>query len=518
MSMLRSFATVGSFTLMSRVLGFIRDVLMASFLGAGLAADCFFVAFKLPNFFRRLFAEGAFSSAFVPLFSRILGRTPTPDSTEAARTFAQEALSGLMLVLVLFTALMQIIMPWAMVVLAPGFLEQPEKFALAVDLTRITFPYLLLISIVSLFSGVLNALGRFFEAAAAPILLNIMLIGSLLLFHETDLVAARSLAVAVSLAGLVQMVFLIWGAHRAGFALSLPRPRLTPSVKRLLTVMLPVALGAGMTQINLVVDVILASLLPQGSLSYLFYADRLNQLPLGVIGIAVGTVLLPQLSRTLAGDATTDANNQHNRAIEFALVLTLPAAFALALIPDPLIRALFVHGAFDVEAGKATAHALTAFALGLPAFVLIKVLVPGFYAREDMTTPVRFALAALVTNLVLNLILMGPMLHVGLALSTSIAAWLNAGLLFGALVRRGHFQVDARLRSRGIRCVVASALTGLGVFVLSRLLALPSDAGTMLEVGLVALLVGTGLLGYGMLAHLTGIFRVADLKRMLRRG
>ncbi len=518
MSMLRSFATVGSFTLISRILGFVRDVLMASFLGAGLVADCFFVAFKLPNFFRRLFAEGAFSSAFVPLFSRILGRDVTPASKAEARGFAQEALSALMLVLILFTAFMQIVMPWAMVVLAPGFVDEPEKFALAVDLTRITFPYLLLISVVSLFSGVLNALGRFFEAAAAPILLNIMLIGSLLLFHETELVTARSLAIAVSLAGVVQMIFLAWGAHRAGFALSLPRPRLTPSVKRLLTVMLPVALGAGVTQVNLVVDVILASLLPQGSLSYLFYADRLNQLPLGVIGIAVATVLLPHLSRSLSGGAPEEANIQQNRAIEFALVLTVPAAFALALIPEPLIRALFVHGAFDAEAGRATAHALTAFALGLPAFVLIKVLVPGFYAREDMKTPVRFAIMSLITNLVFNLILMWPFLHVGLALSTSIAAWLNAGLLFGSLIRRGHLRVDSRLRSRGIRCLLVSAGMGFTILVLSRLFALPDDAGTALEIGLVALLVGSGLLIYGILAHLTGIFRVADLRQVLRRG
>lgn len=516
--MLRSFATVGSFTLISRILGFTRDVLMASFLGAGLAADCFFIAFKLPNFFRRLFAEGAFASAFVPLFSKRLGRNPTEKSRHDARSFAEEALAALLLVLVIFTALMQMLMPWAMVILAPGFIDQPDKFSLAVDLTRITFPYLLLISLVSLFSGILNALGRFFEAAAAPVILNLTLIGSLLLFHDTQILTARSLAVAVSLAGLLQMLFLLWGAKRAGFSLSLPRPRLTPSVKRLLMVMLPVALGAGMTQVNLVVDVILASFLPEGSLSFLFYADRLNQLPLGVIGIAVGTVLLPQLSRTLAGGAQAEANAQQNRAIEFALFLTLPAAFALALIPESLIRALFVHGAFDSADGRATAYALTAFALGLPAFVLIKVLVPGFYAREDMKTPVYFALAALATNLTFNLILMGPLKHVGLALSTSIAAWLNAGLLFGTLVQRGYFQPDARLRARILRSLLASGLMGALIFGLAYAVSLPPDAGTVMEIGLVVLLVGAGMLAYGGLAHFLGAFKVAEIRQALRRG
>ncbi|GEQ97446.1 putative lipid II flippase MurJ [Iodidimonas gelatinilytica] len=509
---MRAFSTVGSFTLMSRILGFMRDVLMAQFLGAGLAADCFFVAFKLPNFFRRLFAEGAFSSAFVPLFSRILGRDPTPTSRHNARIFAQEALAVLLPILLVFTGLMQAVMPWAMLVLAPGFADQPEKFALAVDLTRLTFPYLLLISLVSLFSGILNGLGRFSEAAAAPILLNLVLISSLLLFHDTAIMTAKALAIAVSLAGVVQLLLLLYGAHRMGFSLSLPRPKLTPAVKRLLTVMLPVALGAGMTQINLMIDVILASMLPEGSLSFLFYADRLNQLPLGVIGIAVGTVLLPHLSRTLAGGSAVEAIHHHNRAIEFALILTLPAAFALATVPQPLISALFQHGAFTADDSQATAWALAAFAAGLPAFVLIKVLVPGFYAREDMKTPVKIALLALVTNLVLNLLLMGPLRHVGLALATSIAAWLNAALLYVNLHRRSQFALDARLKSRLLRVIASCGLMAAVLFGLDHFFGAGRGASKAMQVGQAALLVVSGLGVYGVASLISGAFRLSEIK------
>lgn len=518
MSLLRSVSTVGGFTLASRVLGFLRDVLMAQFLGAGLASDCFFVAFKLPNFFRRLFAEGAFAAAFVPLFSKALGRRPGDDSRRQARAFAEDALAVLVVVLLLFTAAMQAAMPLAMTVLAPGFIDEPEKYDLAVDLTRATFPYLLLISLVSLLSGMLNALGRFAAAAAAPILLNLVLITSLLIFNETQLIAARALAYAVSLAGIVQFVWLLLNVAYEGFAPRLPRPRLTPGVKCLLTIMAPVAVGAGVTQINLVLDIILASLLAEGSLSFLFYADRLNQLPLGVIGIAVGTVLLPQLSRTLAGGDVRAASAQQCRALEFSLYLTLPAACALAAVPDHLIRALFEHGEFTAADRAATADALRAYALGLPAFVLIKVLTPAFYAREDTRTPVKFAVAALVTNAVLNVALMIPFAHVGLALATAIAAWLNAALLFAALIRRGHLSVDLRLKARSPRMLASAAVMGLAVYALGQGMAPLMPAGIAGEIALVAVLVSAGVALYAGLSELSGALRLSELKALFRRA
>ncbi len=515
--MLRAFATVGSLTLLSRLLGFVRDVLIARYLGAGLAADCFFVAFKLPNFFRRLFAEGAFSAAFVPLFARALGREATAAGRLRARAFAEDALASLLFVLLLFTALAETAMPWIMVVLAPGFLDEPEKFALAVDLTRLTFPYLLLISLVALFSGILNALGRFAAAAAAPILLNLVLIAALLGFHDSATLTAHALAIGVSIAGIVQFLWLVHAARRAGFALRLPRPRLTPGVRRLLRVMLPVAIGAGVMQVNLVFDVVLASFLPQGSLSYLFYADRLNQLPLGVIGIAVGTVLLPRLSRALAGGRGDEAQHNHNRAIEFALLLTLPAATALAIIPAPLIRALFEHGAFSADATRLTAHALTAFALGLPAFVLVKVLVPGFFAREDTRTPVAFGLIAMAANVVLSLALIWSLAHVGLALATTLAAWLNVALLGTRLVRRQALVLDRRLGSRLVRMLAASAGMGGLLWVVNGALMPAGTLTSATAIAVAAALVALGLASYAALALLFGAVRPEDLRDALAR-
>ena len=518
MSLIRAISTVGSMTLASRVLGFLRDILIARYLGAAMAADCFFVAFKLPNFFRRLTAEGAFSAAFVPLFAKALGDRETAGSRVHAKAFAEDALAVLLAVLLAFTAILQIAMPWAMLALAPGFADEPEKFALAVELTRLTFPYLALISLVALLTGVLNALGRFAAGAAAPIGLNIVLIASLLMVNDTDILTARALAVAVSLAGIAQFVWLLIAAARAGYPLRLRVPRITPGIRRLVRIMLPVALGAGVTQINLVVDVILASLLPEGSLSFLFYADRLNQLPLGVIGIAVGTVLLPRLSRSLSGDRAGDAMAEHNRALEFALLLTLPAAAALAIIPTPLIRALFEQGAFMADDTLATARALTAFAVGLPAFVLVKVLIPGFYAREDTRTPMRIAIVVFSLNIALSIALMFPLRHVGLALSTSLAAWVHAALLMVILHRRGHFSVDDRLKRRLAR--IAASVAGLAAALLALDAGLTplADTGKSGQIAAVALLVGGGLAVYAGLALLSGAARTSDLRRALRRA
>lgn len=507
MSLARAFATVGSFTLMSRLLGFVRDVLMARYLGAGLAADVFFVAFKLPNFFRRLFAEGAFSAAFVPMFSRALGQRAGADARLVAKAFAEDALSVLLLALLVLTALMEALMPLAMIALAPGFAENPEKFDAAVALTRLSFPYLMLISLASLFAGILNACGRYAAAAGAPILLNLCLIAAMLLFRHSPLETARALAIAVSIAGVAQLLLLMFAAGRAGFRLGLPRPRLTPAVRRLLSVMMPVAVGAGMAQINLMIDIVLASLLPEGSLSWLFYADRLSQLPLGVIGIAIGTVLLPGLSRRLATGERSAANADHNRAIEYALLLTLPAAAGLIAIGHPIVTALFGHGAFDAEDSTRTAAALMAFAAGLPAFVLVKTLIPGFYAREDMKRPVHYALAALIVNLVLNLLLMGPLGHVGLALATTIAACANAALLWRNLVRHHGFRADDRLRHAARAILGASLLLGIGLHYGDRFLeGLPA-------VLRIALLIPAGLLSYALLASLMGGLRISELRR-----
>ncbi len=513
MALVRYAATVGGLTMISRVLGFARDILIAATLGAGLVADAFFVAFKLPNFFRRLFAEGAFNAAFVPIFSELLER----EGREQARAFAEQALSVLLLTLMLFVSLLQAAMPWAMLGFAPGFAADPAKFDLAVHFTRLTFPYLLFISLVSLMGGVLNSLHRFAAVAATPILLNLSLIGALLVLSNYTESSGHALAWGVSLAGILQFLWLVAACRRAGVGLRLPRPRLTPRLRELLRRMLPAVLGAGVVQVNLVVDVILASFLPQGSVSYLFYADRLNQLPIGVVGVAVGTALLPHLSRELAAGRESAAEQSQNRAAEIALLLTLPAAVALIAIAGPLIAVLFERGAFGPAETRATALALIAYAVGLPAYVLVKVLTPGFFARKDTVTPMRIAVLAMIVNLVLNLVLMGPLKHAGLALATALSAWLNIALLAYFLRARGHLHFDARLRRRLPRMVLASALMGLALWLAAWALAAPLAGGLGLKAAALSLLVMGGLALYALLAQGLGAARLGELKAMLAR-
>ncbi len=514
MSLFRSVTTIGGWTLLSRATGFARDMLIASFLGASPSADAFFVAFKLPNFFRRLFAEGAFNSAFVPLFARTLAG----EGRDSARSFAEEAQAMLLATLIPLTLLAELAMPLLMLVFAPGFAADPAKFALAVELTRVTFPYLACMSLLALLAGVLNSLERFAAAAAAPILLNLSLIAALFALTPILPTAAHALAVGVMVAGILQVAWLRLECRRAGVALALRVPRLSPPIRRLLRLMLPGTIGAGVVQINLVVDTVLASLLPSGAVSFLYYADRVNQLPLGVVGTAIGVALLPSLSRQLrAGDAAAAAEGQ-NRALEVTLLLALPAAAALVAVPGPIVSVLFRHGAFTATDATATAAALAAFALGLPAYVLIKALAPGFFAREDTATPVKVAAAAMLLNIGFALALMPLLAHVGIALATALSAWINALLLGFLLRRRGFLAPDARLRRRLPRIIASSAALG-------GLLWLAADAGAEFfrgplatRAGALALLVVGGIAAFLALAQALGATDLRELKRLLRRS
>jgi len=512
MTLLRSIATVGSMTMVSRVFGFIRDILIAAVLGAGTTADVFFVAFKFPNLFRRLFAEGAFNMAFVPIFAGIL----EGEGEQKARQFADQALAVLLWALVVLVILFELAMPWAMAVFAPGFLATPEKFALAVELTRITFPYILFISLVSLMAGVLNSFGKFAAAAATPILLNICLIGAVLIFAPQAQTPGHALAWGVFVAGIVQFCWLVVHCRRVGFRPRLRLPVFSENVRLLVRRALPVALGAGIYQINLLIDTIIASFLPAGSISYLFFADRVNQLPLGVVGVAVGTALLPLLSRQIrAGDEVAAAHSQ-NRAVEFSWLLTLPAACALFVIAEPLIQVLFTRGEFGGAQSQATAAALAIYALGLPAYVLVKALAPGFFARGDTASPVKIAVCAMVVNLVLNLILMGPFLHVGIAMATAASSWLNAALMAYVLHRRGHFRADSRLKSRLWRTVLASVGMAVALYFVMTALA-PRFAGAELERGgALFVLIASGLACFAILAQISGAARFADIKSLRR--
>lgn len=520
MNLYRAFATVGGLTMASRVLGFVRDILMAAALGTGPVADAFFVAFRFPNLFRRLFGEGAFNAAFVPLFAKRL----EGDGEAVAARFASQAMAGLALVLVVLSAAFMVAMPWAMVVLAPGFVSEPAKYDLAVDLTQIAFPYLFCMSIVALLSGVLNSLHRYWAAAAAPILLNVVLITALLIAIATGEAsrpgAGYILAVGVAVAGFAQLAMLWFAVRHAGFAIPLVRPRWTPEMKRLVELGIPGLVSGGITQINIVVGTVIASL-QAGAVSYLYYADRLYQLPLGIVGIAIGVVLLPELARHLRAGRIDEALTTQNRSLEFALVLTIPAAIALAVAAEPIISVLFQRGAFDEGDAVNTAWALRAFALGLPAFVLIKVFQPAFFAREDTRTPMVLALVNLVTNVVLSLVLFftfqaaGLMPHVGIALATSVAGWLNALLLWGVLKNAGDFLWDGRL-TRNLAIVTAASLA-MGVALW---LALPPLAPYMAPTAplhervasLLALVVGGGAVFFTIVTA-TGVLRLSMLRR-----
>ncbi|WP_157217719.1 murein biosynthesis integral membrane protein MurJ [Flavisphingomonas formosensis] len=524
MSLVRNTFTIGGLTLVSRVLGFVRDMLMARFVGAGFASDAFLIAWRLPNLFRALFAEGAFSAAFVPMFNRTVAEGDAERPGEGLPNglrFAENVLSVLFPILVGFTALMMMAagpIVWAM---TGGFPDGgPEKFALAVEYTQITFPYLMLISLVSLLGGILNSVNRFWVNAAAPVLLNVCLIVGLLFFRgHSDTDTARTQAIAVTISGAMQLLWLIWACRQAGIVLRLRLPRLNPEVRQLLKLIWPAALGAGAVQFNQLISTTLAArFLPQGSVSALYYADRLSQLPLGLIGIGVGTAMLPTLSRQLAGGDAKAALNTQNRAIELVLLLTLPAAAALVVSATPMIRALLQHGVFTAANTIASAQALAAYSLGLPAYVLIKVLTPGFYARADTKTPVRIALVAMLVNLVGNLILIWPLAHVGLALSISISAWVNAGLLYWTLHRRDHFRSDARLRSRTARLALATIAMAAVLLLLNPWID-PYMHGAFLRrvIGL-GVLVGIGGTVYFVMAFVTRAFSIAELKSQLRRG
>jgi len=511
--MLRNILSVGGLTLASRVLGFARDVLTAALLGAGPVADAFFVAFRLPNHFRALLAEGAFNAAFVPVFSRVMVQGGRP----RALVFAEQVLGLMVVSQLVLLVIFELIMPGFMHLFAPGFADQPEKFALAVLFTRITFPYLLFIAIVSLTGALLNALGKFAAAAAAPILMNCVLILAQLVLTAFLPTTGHALAWGVLGAGLAQFLYLQWSCHRAGVRLRLALPRLTGDVVAFLRVLGPAAFGAGVVQINLFVDTLIASFLPTGAISYLYYADRLNQLPLGVIGIAIGTVLLPEMSRQLRRGDTAGAANSQNRAFELSLLFTLPAAAAFLAAAEPIVSVLFQRQSFGPADAAATAATLTAYALGLPAFVLIRSVLPGFYAREDTATPVRIAVVAVTVNIALKLALMGTMQQVGLALATSLSSWVNFVLLALALRRRGFLTLDRRLKRSllplvGATVGMAGALR-LGMLGLEPWFQLPGLGRIVALAALIAL----GLAVFALLAWLCGAVDRDGLRRVLRR-
>ena len=499
--------------MISRVLGFIRDILMAAVLGAGAITDCFVVAFKLPNFFRRLFAEGAFSASYVPIFSATLEK----DGREEALVFAEEAFACLLITLLLFVALFEIFTPALIHTIANGFTDDEAKFSIAVILTRYIFPFILFVSLGSLLAGILNSLGKFAETAAVPIILNICMISSLVFTANIMETPAHSLAIAVSIAGFLQLIFLYRACYKAGYRLKLRLPKLTPKVKKLLIVMSPAALGAGVIQLNLLLDMIIASHLPDASMSYLYYADRLNQLPVGVIGVALGTVLLPLLSRNIAaGDEMQVLRNQ-NQAIEMGLFFTVPAAVAFIVVPADLIHVLLERSNFTAEATTQTSSTLMAYAAGLPAYVLAKVFIPGYFARNDTKTPLKFAIVALFINVSLNLILMQYFAHVGLAMATAISAWINVVLLAGGLILRGHYKIENMLLIRLLKYLLCSIIMGGAVWFVQQQVKDLINGNISEQILGLFILVVSGFSAYLIATFLTKTVKKEELKALFSK-
>lgn len=520
MNLYKATGTIGSLTMVSRVAGFARDMLLARILGPGMAADSFFVAFQLPNIFRRLFAEGAFSAAFVPLFSRKLDKD---GDFGPAEKFSSEVASVFVPVLIGFTALFEIFMPGIIWLMASGFQEVPGKFELTVALARITFPYLFLISMVALLTAILNSMSRFAAGASFPILLNIVLIGALLLGDRLrgdsgdDILIAYVLAGGVAIGGVVQLIWLWFWTKRSGFKLRLHRPQFTEDVKELGVIILPATFGAGVYQISQLVQLFFATQLPGGAVSHLNFADRLNQLPLGVIGIALGTAILPALSRHIGAGDKAQADRVQSNAIELAMLLTLPAAAALFVCAPAFVDAFFLGGAFDAEDSRITSAVLMALVAGLPAYVLIKVLTPAFFSRKDTKTPVYSAAIVLTFFIGFNVLFIDRFGIVGIATATAIGAWLNVVMLYTILQIRDHYRLDPALIGRLLRQIIATAtMTASLIFLLPRFS--EHFGGNVFErVWSIGALVLAGMLVYFGVAALTGAIDRSKLNLLLKR-
>jgi putative peptidoglycan lipid II flippase len=514
MTLARAVALVGGFTMLSRIAGFLRDMVTAAVLGSGPIADAFFIAFRLPNLFRRLFAEGSFNLAFVPLFARELHE----HDKATARKFAEQAQAALLALLLPFSAILMVLMPYVVLVLAPGLHDQPMVLGYATEFGRITFPYLLFISLVSLQGGVLNTLDRFGHVAVTPILLNLTMIAAGLGLTAYMPNAGYALSWGVLAAGVIQYIWLALVCRNEGFGLRPRLPTWNPAIKRLALLTLPAAIGGGVQQINSMLDTIWASFLPSGSISSLYYADRINQLPLGVVGITIGTALLPMLSRQLRAGEHDAAMANQNRAMEFALLLGLPAAVGIGMLAEPIMHVLFERGAFDAAATIGTAAALAAYSVGLPAYVLVKTLAPGFYARHDTRTPLYIALAAIAGNIVFNFALIWSLKHVGIALASALSGWLNFALMAAILYRRGHFRIDAQFKRRAPRLILAAALMGGALYGGMILLNAPLHGPSLIGIAALAGLIVGGAAIYGVAVLLLGGARLDEMRRALRRG
>lgn len=511
MSLLKNVGTIGSLTLVSRIAGMAREMIFSRVLGANAVTDAWFQAFIIPNVFRRLFAEGAFSAAFVPMFSKRLHGQDDPDQgIEEARSFSNAILSVFLPVLIALVAVFEIAMPGVIWVLSEKPVD-PETYPLAVDFARIMFPYIILVSLVTLFTGMLNSVSRFAPGASFPIILNLVLIAALLTSEyfitatgATIEQVAYGIAWAVMGAGVMQLAWLYYWVRVEGFRPRLLWPRITPEVKRLGVIALPAAIGGGAYQLNTLVQLYFLNQLEDGSVSYMNYADRLNQLPLGIIGIALSTAILPSLSKFIGGEDETRAARLQSDAIELSMLLTIPAAVALAICAEPFVTMIFQGGRFALSDAAITGQVLAALVLGLPAYVLVKVLAPNFYARADTKMPVVAAFISLGIFITYNILFLEKFGVVGVAFASVVGAWINVAFLFIVLTIRGHYRMPGMLLFRIARQALAAAAMGAALFYTSDLLTEWYCAGLFERLAALAALVGAAAIVYFGIAFAVG--------------
>jgi putative peptidoglycan lipid II flippase len=513
MKLVKAMATVGGLTGLSRIAGFIRDVMTAAILGAGPIADAFIVALKLPNLFRRITAEGAFSVSFVPMYSRKMQQ----DGVEAANAFASNAFGFMAAILLPFTIFCIIAMPWIIMLIAPGFEAGEERYTLAVEMSRVTFPYLLLISLTALLGGVLNAHEKFAPFAAAPIVFNLALIAALYFLTPMMEHGGNALSWGLFGAGVLQFVGLLLCIYYYKIKIKFRVPTFDADIKKLFKLMGPGVVGASVVHINLFIDIIIASTLPLGSISYLYYADRLNQLPLGIVGIAVGTALLPMLSKALAGDNEEDAKSLFNRSLEICLFLALPASAAMLVAAEPMIKGLFQHGAFTADNAQVTAYVLMGYALGVPAYVAGKVYATAYFSRQDTKTPVKIAILCALMNIAGALLLIQFMGVAGIALSTGLCGWVQIYLLKKGIKEMPAARFDDRFKHSFPRIFFATCLMAVVLAIVAHYTGEYFDGTKIEKISALTFLVASGLVSYSIAIVGTGAISLQDLKKLSRK-
>ena len=515
--MFKSVFTVGFYTLISRIFGYIRDIFIASYIGSSVVADAFFVAFRIPNFFRRIFAEGAFSAAFIPILS---GLVIKPKNKNEAMIFIEQSMSFLFFSLSIMSLLFYFTMPYIIAILAPGFINNSEVYELTVHFGKIVFPYLLFIALVSQFSAITNTFNRFAFGAFAPSLLNISFIASLLFFTPYVSTPGHALSYGVLVGGILQFIIMYYAIYRIKITPFLVLPKINNNIRKFFRLFFPGILGAGAIQLNILVGTIIASFLPTGAISHLYYADRISQLPLAVIGIALGIVLLPTLSNYIKKEEDVKkVYNIQNRSIEFSLMISLPAMIGLFLLAEPIIKILFERGSFTSIDTYYSSKALALFAIGLPGYILIKVLNPNFFAREDTKTPFYITLVCVFINIIFSLIFIKYFREAGIALATALAAWINAIILYFILKNRGHINLDTKLKNNIIKIIFATVIIFIFILITRNVFVIKSlDNIFIIQVIILLLNIMFAIIIFASLIFMLKIYKIDEIREYLKKN